>query len=217
MQIAGTPPIDWSGHAARHVERRNQREAGAGAVRDRTGSPSAAPVAKEPPVSQEARATRQKATVEQQIAKLEPRIDRFINRLGVRLGLDDGALEALTAQITALQEQYVGEGLREGVTAGEPGAHGSYRAAVAHLIHTWRQAAEDVVPTEGGEGPAEEIDPVAGDVDPVTGDTEAVDEAGAGEVVVVDPPDLMLPVVPPETTDPVELLDVLLTGVPADE
>jgi hypothetical protein len=198
MQIAGTPPIDWGGHA-RHAERRTQRDAGNGAVRDHTGSPSAAAVAQEPPVAEESATRPEKATAQQQIDKMQPRIERFIERLGQRLGMDT---TEFTNLITDLQRQYVGEG----VTTAEPGAHGSYRAAVAHLVHTWRQGgAEDVAPTDGEE-PAGEVEPVAGDVDPVT-----------GESVVVDLPDVTVPVVPPEATDPVELLDVMLTGVPADE
>lgn len=224
MQIAGTPPIDWSGHSARHAERRSQRDAGAGTVRDRTGRPAIAPAAEETTAAQQASAKPGKPTAEEQIAKLQPRIDHFVNRLGQRLGLDHTALQALKDEITALQGQYVGARLGEEATATEPGAQGSYRAAVAHLIHTWRQAAaEGMVPTEGEE-PAGEVDPVAGEIDPaagevdsVAGDTGVVDEAGSGETVVIDPPVVTLPVEPPETTDPVELIDVLLTGVPSDE
>ncbi len=209
MQIAGTPPIDRGGHAVRSAERRNQKDAGG--VRDRTERPAAAAVPQIPPVAQESAARPEKATAQQQIDKMQPRIDHFVNRLGQRLGLDAASLDALKSEIASLQLQYIGEGV-----AAEPGAQGSYRAAVVHLVHTWRQGAAEVVPTEGEDGSGE-VDPVAADVDPVTGDTGAVDEAGTGESVVVDAPDVTVPVVPPEATDPVELLDVMLTGVPADE
>jgi hypothetical protein len=217
MQIAGTPPIDWSGHAARHAERRSQSEAGAGAVRDRTGSPSAAEAsaAEDASVAQEAAAKPKKATAQEQIDKFDHRIEHLLARVTKRFGA--ATAEELQKQIASLQALYIGDtAATEAAVQGAAAPQRSFRAALADLVHEFKHGVADVEPVEGDE-PAGDVDPVAGDVDPVAGDTGAVDDPGTDETVVVDPPDVTLPVVPPETTDPIELLDVMLTGVPADE